>query len=577
MRLLILLLFASLSFQGLCSDAFSANRPTEGNMLGLTSSNAQQFLPVEEAYQLSVELIDPQRLRFYWHIAPDYYLYKHRFKWQVWDDAKLLEVNALFPPAIKHEDEYFGAVEVYYTFADITLTLPKNSGNLTIDVVSQGCADAGLCYPPYTQRFTVDVPGGKIQSLQIRGPGSNSDSVEKTVSPSSLMSLFYMALLAFIGGSILNLMPCVFPVLSLKVLSFAQSEAHDRHLHSWVYTAGVVSSFVLVAAVLIALQEAGTAVGWGFQLQSPIFVVLMAYLFVVMGLGLSGLTEIGAQWMGLGSQLANRGGPSGSFFTGVLATLVASPCTAPFMGTAIGFAIGQPAAISLTIFAALGLGMATPMVLLGYSSGLRRLMPKPGPWMQTFRQALAFPLYATAIWLLWIAGRQTGVNGMAVALTGCLLLVLTVWLWQHSGWRKIIASLAAIVAILLLTSPQFDTRTKLESGNTGQYSPQRLRQLLSEGRAVFINVTADWCITCIANESTTLSSREVLDAFKQKNISYLKADWTNYDENIAKLLRQHQRTSIPLYLLYPGNRNQTALILPQLLSTATVLEYLDKI
>ena len=204
----------------------------------------------------------------------------------------------------------------------------------------------------------------------------------------------YMLVLAFMGGAILNLMPCVFPILSLKVLSFARSTDHDRHLHSWVYTAGVIASFVLVAAVLIGLQQAGSAIGWGFQLQSPGFVIALAYLFIAMGLSLSGLVELGGNLMNTGSGLASRGGLSGSFFTGVLAVVVASPCTAPFMGTALGFAVSQPPQIGLLVFAALGAGMAAPLLLFSYSGAARALMPKPGPWMETLKQLLAFPLYA---------------------------------------------------------------------------------------------------------------------------------------------------------------------------------------
>lgn len=571
MRLLTLLLLACLSCQALSDDIFS----TPNNRLGQESTNAQQFLPVEQAYQLSLDVISPQQLRLYWQIESGYYLYKDRFKWLLHDGENQLDVVTDYPPAVKHEDEYFGKVDVYYTQADIMLHLPQNSGNLTIDITSQGCADAGLCYPPYTQRFSINSISGQIVEQAVSREPATKQPLN--YNQGTFLTFLYMALLAFVGGSILNLMPCVFPVLSLKVLNFTQSEEHQRHMHSWAYAAGVVCSFVLVAVVLIALQTAGNAVGWGFQLQSPIFVVLMAYLFVIMGLGLSGLTELGASWMGFGSQLANRGGVSGSFFTGVLATLVASPCTAPFMGTALGFALGQPPAIALTVFAALGAGMATPMVLLGYSAGLRNLMPKPGAWMQSFKQLLAFPLYATAIWLLWITGRQTGVNGMAIALLGCLLLVFALWLWPQSTWKKIIAVLTAAIALALLASPLLDARQIEKTEQAVSYSPQQLQKMRNVGRPVFVNVTADWCITCIANESTALSSEKVLEAFRKNNIAYLKADWTNYDSDIAQLLKQYQRSGVPLYLLYPANSLQAPIMLPQLLTSNTVLDYIDKI
>ena len=571
MRLLTLMFLAGLSFHTVSADTFLS----QNNILGQDVSNAQEFLSVEQAYKLSIEIINPRQLRLFWYIEPGYYLYKNRFKWQLLDGENQLEIAVDFPPTVKHEDEYFGKMDVYYTQADIVLQLPKNSGHLSINITSQGCADAGLCYPPYTQRFSVNT----LSSTILEQPVSLDHAIDETSYPSqtTFLMLLYMALLAFIGGAILNLMPCVFPVLSLKILSFTQDGEYQRHIHSWVYAAGVVCSFVLVAAILIALQTAGKTIGWGFQLQSPIFIVLLAYLFVVMGLGLSGFTELGAGWMGLGSQLANRSGIKGSFFTGVLATLVASPCTAPFMGTALSFAIGQPPIVSLTIFAALGAGMAAPMVLLGHSSVLRTLMPKPGAWMQTFKQLLAFPLYATAIWLLWVTGRQTGVNGMTLGLVGCLLLTLALWLWPQSNWKKGVSIIATLAAVTLLANPLLDVDHTNYDDQAGLYSPQRLQQHRDQGRLVFVNVTADWCITCIANEATTLSSEAILRAFKEKNIVYLRADWTKYDGTIAQLLRKYQRSGVPLYLLYPSDPLEPPLMLPQLLTKATVLRYLDKI
>jgi thiol:disulfide interchange protein DsbD len=384
-----------------------------------------------------------------------------------------------------------------------------------------------------------------------------------------------MLLLAFLGGAILNLMPCVFPILSLKVLSFARSSEHDRHLHSWVYAAGVVASFVLVAGVLIALQQAGQAIGWGFQLQSPGFVIALAYLFVAMGLSLSGLVQFGGSLMNTGSGLANRGGLSGSFFTGVLAVVVASPCTAPFMGTALGFALGQPPHISLLVFAALGAGMASPLLLLGYSGLARRTMPKPGAWMETLKQLLAFPLYATAIWLLWVAGRQTGVNTMTAALGGALVLAMGLWLWRYGHLGKALA-LACILAAAGLGSWRGLDETGagaggLTAGKTA-WSPQALAQLRAAGTPVFVDVTADWCITCMANESGVLLTDEITAAFADAGIVYMVADWTNYDADIAAFLRQYQRNGIPLYLMYPADPNREPLLLPQLLTRATVLE-----
>jgi thiol:disulfide interchange protein DsbD len=389
-----------------------------------------------------------------------------------------------------------------------------------------------------------------------------------------------MLILAFMGGAILNLMPCVFPILSLKVLSFARSTDHDRHIHSWLYTAGVISSFVLIAIILIGLQQAGRAVGWGFQLQSPGFVIALAYLFVAMGLSLSGLFEFGGSLMNTGGALATRGGLSGSYFTGVLAVVVASPCTAPFMGTALGFAAIQPAQVALLVFASLGAGMAAPLLLFSYSGGARRLMPAPGPWMETLKQFLAFPLYGTAIWLLWVAGRQTGVNTMASALAGILLLALGLWIWRRGGAARILTALCLVASVALGTWRGFDDSSSptgaLRDGRVA-WSEQRLADLRAAGRPVFVDVTADWCITCIANETAVLHTDEISAAFDDYKVVYMVADWTNYNPEIARFLESHGRSGIPLYLVYPADPGASPVILPQILSKNAVLQALRDI
>jgi thiol:disulfide interchange protein len=371
----------------------------------------------------------------------------------------------------------------------------------------------------------------------------------------------------------------VFPVLSLKVFSFATGSDAAKHHHGWAYSAGVVLSFVAVAALLITLQRAGAAIGWGFQLQSPQFVSLLAYLFFAMGLALSGVVELGSSFMGIGNSLAEKEGYAGSFFTGVLATVVASPCTAPFMGTALGFAVTQPATIAILIFAALGAGMAAPMLTLSYSSRLRGLMPKPGPWMETFKQLLAFPLYATAIWLLWVAGRQTSTNAMALLLCGMLALALGLWLWRYRNWGKWLAVAAFALALAVVASPILRSQAGQisDTASDQQFSKQRLEQLLSSGTPVFINVTADWCITCLANERSTLNSDSVKAALADKSIVYLKADWTNYDPAIAQFLARHNRNGIPLYLVYSGRAGESPAILPQILTPGIVLDALQGI
>ncbi len=542
-----------------------------------------EFLPVEEAYQLEVEIPDSRQVRLYWQIADSYYLYQHRFAFTLRDAMGLAEsVDVELPPALQRNDEYFGEVQVYYNSADVLLHTPPHpqgsSQRATLEVTSQGCADAGLCYPPHKQYFELDFSDGTVRS--VSSPTRQAASAPPADTSLSIWTLLSMLALAFVGGSILNLMPCVFPILSLKVLSFARSTDHDRHLESWVYTAGVIASFVLVAAILITLQRAGSAIGWGFQLQSPGFVIALAYLCVAMGLSLSGLVQLGGSVMNAGSGLAGRGGLSGSFFTGVLAVVVASPCTAPFMGTALGFAVTQPPLIGLLVFAALGAGMAAPLLLFSYSGLARALMPKPGPWMETLKQLLAFPLYGTAIWLLWVAGRQTGVNTMTAALSGALLLAMGLWLWRYGGWRKGLAVACALAAISLGSWRSLDENgghsAQLAAGRVA-WSEQQVAQQRDAGRPVFVDVTADWCITCIANEAAVLNTDEMTAAFTAHGVVYMVADWTNHNAAIAALLEQHGRTGIPLYLMYPADPSLAPLILPQILTKNTMLDALRSV
>jgi thiol:disulfide interchange protein DsbD len=541
---------------------------------------APEFLPVEEAYQLEVEILDEHRVRLYWQITPGYYLYRHRFAFDLQDDKGTVALQSDMPAGLTHHDEYFGEVQIYYTSADITLDLQRETQRATLSTTSQGCADAGLCYPPNKQYYDLDFRAGT--ATPVVSPPAKTDVESTSPAPAEAEdgALLYMLLLAFAGGAILNLMPCVFPILSLKVLSFARSTDHDRHLHSWVYTAGVIASFVFVAALLIALQQAGSAIGWGFQLQSPGFVIALAYLFIAMGLSLSGVVEMGGNLMNTGSALANRGGLGGSFFTGVLAVVVASPCTAPFMGTALGFAVSQPPQIGLLVFAALGAGMAAPLLLFSYSGAARALMPKPGVWMETLKELLAFPLYGTAIWLFWVAGRQTGVNTMTAALGGALLLALGLWLWNYTWWRRSLAVACLVGAVGLGSLRELDAGSNgaaaLAQGKVA-WSEQQVAELRNAGKPVFVDVTADWCITCIANETAVLLTDDVVQAFADHGVVYMVADWTNQDADIAALLKKHGRNGIPLYLMYAPGAAQAPLILPQILTKNTVLEALKSV
>jgi thiol:disulfide interchange protein DsbD len=372
---------------------------------------------------------------------------------------------------------------------------------------------------------------------------------------------------------ILNLMPCVFPVLSIKVMSLAAADRTRLAVHGWVYTLGIVVCFVGFAAALLIARKGGEAIGWGFQLQSPGLIAALAYLFFVMGLSMSGLINFGSSLMGAGQNLTQKSGLSGSFFTGVLAAVVASPCTAPFMGAALGFALTQPAIACIAVFAALGFGMALPLLILCYLPALATRLPKPGAWMDNLKQFLAFPLYLSAIWLLWVFGRQTSVSGMAALCAGAVAIAFGCWLlgreaqgiWKVIRWVCI--TISWILAVALVWQGAENRAQKNTSDDRWQaYSPELVASLRSEGRPIFINLTADWCLTCLANERIALHTEEVEQLFDELNVATIKGDWTNTDPTITELLRDYGRSGVPLYLWFPANSSEKAIILPQLLT-----------
>jgi thiol:disulfide interchange protein DsbD len=349
--------------------------------------------------------------------------------------------------------------------------------------------------------------------------------------------------------------------------------------------------FAAVAAVLLLLRAGGATIGWGFQLQSPWFVALLAYLLFVMGLSFSGFLEFGTSFMGVGNDLTKRTGYVGSFFTGALAAVVASPCTAPFMGSAIAFALGQSTVTALSVFLALGFGMALPFLLISCIPSLARLLPRPGAWMNILRQFMAFPLYLTSIWLLWVLGRQTDASGMAATLGGMLLLAFGIWVLKlraHTAghWRRFVEGLTvaatlgafAILHLPLLNEPALGVaQSTAESKLTWEpYSAERLAELRAENKPVFVNMTADWCISCIANERVALSFPAVRRAFAEKDIVRLKGDWTSRDPSITKVLQAFGREGVPLYVVYPVGQGTEPMVLPQFLTPGIVLDALSR-
>ena len=547
------------------------------NSLADALKQQTEFLPVEQAYQLEGELTATGDLRLYWQITAGYYLYQHAFNVRVASPYQSEPLAIDYPPALNKTDEFFGEVQVYYDHADLIVPLPSIEDSLTVSVTYQGCADAGLCYPPKTQHLIVNGSSGTVSTTALVTMPPVEDAA-MAPSPAGMTLLLALGL-AFLGGVILNTMPCVFPILSLKVLSFATGDPATHRRHGLAYLLGVVSSFLLIASVLISLQAAGRWVGWGFQLQSTGFVIALAYLFAVMGLSLSGLVLFGGRWMNVGSGLATAPGIQGSFFTGVLAVIVASPCTAPFMGSALGFALTQPPLYALTVFAALGTGMAAPMVALSTSDRARRWLPKPGAWMETLKQIMAFPLYLTAVWLLWVAGKQSGIDTMAAAAAGLVMLALGLTLLRGGRIARAIGSVCLLSAILLggVRGEPSDAATANARDGIVTWSPAALASLRAQRLPVFVDVTADWCITCLANEQAVLFTDEMTQAFAASEVTYMVADWTNYDPGIGEFVRQHGRNGIPLYVMYSGGPQTPPVILPQLLTTRIMMEALDAV
>jgi len=580
MRLSSILIFLALVLSTQANAQFSDGGALLANQAPPTLGQANEtetFLRVEEAYQLSTE-VQNQDIALLWAIAPAYYLYKDRFSISAMIDGKYQKLDARFEKGKVKYDEYFNKeLEVFYNSTEILISKEGLPVQFLLKIRSQGCADAGLCYPPQDEYYNVDLnsatisPSSKPNFKQAESANDTSTSEETT------LWLPLVLLLAVAGGAILNLMPCVFPVLSIKALSIAKAQGGHKS-HGWAYTAGAVVAFLLVAGAMLIARAGGQAVGWGFQLQSPVLVGLLAYLFFVMGLSLSGLANFGTNLMGVGQGLSTQKGLRGSFFTGVLAAVVASPCTAPFMGTALGYALTQTPVVSLSVFAALGFGMALPFLLICHIPKLNQYLPKPGPWMETLKQCLAFPLYLAAVWLLWVLGRQAGSDNMAAMVIGAIMIAFALWLKSLSP-SKISGSiaLAAVIGALLIPFNLLPNTHKTVSneGPWQTYQHSKFAQHQATGRPIFINLTADWCITCLANERMTLSTDAVKEALERLDVITLKGDWTNYNAEITTLLNKHGRSGVPLYLLYAASGKGEPRILPQILRTDDLLEALE--
>ncbi len=477
-------------------------------------------------------------------------------------------------------------------------------------------ADAGIISNPAPQKVTPTAKGFQLELTRDQYLQGNPDKLSglielsggrnyeftalpgKVVPVSSFnaVQMLRIAGLAFLGGILLNLMPCVFPVLFLKGLALVNSGHKERrHMraHGAVYALGILVSFWALVAVLLVLRATGSTLGWGFQFQSPVFLALMAGLLFFLGLSLAGQFEIGLTLTGKGGSLAAKEGYTGSFFTGVLAVVVATPCAAPFMGVAVGYALAQSAPVTIAIFTALALGLAAPYVVLTLQPAWTHVLPRPGAWMEILKQATALPIFGTAIWLAWVIASAYGAALLVALLVSFLLLAVAGWFlgrWPAKRWATIVAVLILIAVIawsvvapgkLIESAPVAATSGSLERALDAPsgwqpWSVDAVARARADGRPVFVDFTAKWCLSCQVNERVALEQPEVQDAFKKANVVMLKADWTQHDAAIAAALNELGRSGVPVYALYKPGAQEPEL-LPEALTPGIVLDALKQL
>lgn len=449
--------------------------------------------------------------------------------------------------------------------------------------------DANISGNPAHLNGVLELSGGRSYEIAATPGTVTAPAAEGGTSSSSGPSVLRIAALAFLGGLLLNLMPCVFPVLFLKGLALVQSGAEERRrlrAHGFVYTAGIVVSFWVLVGALLGLRAAGAGLGWGFQFQSPVFLLLMAGLLFFLGLSLAGQFEIGLTLTSAGGSLAAKQGYTGSFFTGVLAVVVATPCTAPFMGAAIGYALAAPAAVTFAVFTALALGLAAPYVALTLQPAWTHWLPRPGAWMEVLRQAVSIPIFITVIWLVWVVAQAYGANLVMALLGSFLLLAIAGWFlgrWPAKRWATVVAVLIvagaiamSVAAPALLALAPASTTAQVAQQQWQPWSPDAVAKYQAEGRPVFVDFTASWCLSCQVNERVALDKPEVQQAFQNSNVVLLRADWTRHDPAITEALTALGRDGVPAYVLYvPGESSPH--LLPEVLTPGIVVDALNKL
>ncbi|HEX7814226.1 protein-disulfide reductase DsbD [Dyella sp.] len=525
--------------------------PTEPAAPGMDAAP----LPAEQAFHFEALARTPSDLLLRWTMPKGYYLYRD----QTVLHAKGLDGVTLepqWPAGTDKDDPHYGQTTVYFGQLELPVKVQGNLDGhkqLEIEASFQGCQDGGLCYPLMTQAVSVDLGGGVATGTTTDGPAPQA----RPASSAPLdVSLWSALLLALGGGLVLNLMPCVLPVLSIKAIGLiegGESPARRRG-HALMYSAGVMLSFIALGLVIISLKQA-----WGSQMQNPVVVAMLALVMLAVALSMSGVVQFGASLGNTGSSLANRSGPIGDFFTGVLAVVVASPCTAPFMGTALAYAFAAPTVNALLVFVMLGLGLSLPFLAIGYIPALGRLLPRPGAWMETLKQVLAFPMYLAAAWLAWVLANQRGADAVGLLLVAAVMLSMTLWWFERSRMRGPLSRICVLLPLVLAIAPVYVMHRLPAAGrNSGAtadgivaFTPAKLEELRKAGTPVFVDMTADWCITCKANEHAVLDTDAFRAQLKQAGAVYMKGDWTNEDPAITAFLQQYHTPGVPLYVYFP--------------------------
>ncbi|HEY9111584.1 MAG TPA: protein-disulfide reductase DsbD [Rhodanobacteraceae bacterium] len=549
-----------------------------------STSPGDGLLPVTQAFALKPTISKPGALALHFDIAPHYYLYRGRIHAKILTPGITAGALAL-PPGKQEHDPYLGDVEIYHDAVDGSLpyTMAGTApAAVKVEVSYQGCheIEPKICYPPNTETFTLPASGGGPLGATggghaIEGGAPRHPITRSLTAPSAQASatapfaqaagpigtgLAFALALALAGGLILNLMPCVLPVLAIKAVGVLESgESRQRaRAHALAYAAGVIATFLAIGLAILGLRSAGHAIGWGTQLQQPWIVAVLACALFVVGLSMSGVVQFGSGLGNVGQTLTRRGGAAGHFFTGVLAVVVATPCTAPFMGAALAYAFVAPALHAMLVMLALGVGLALPLTLIGLVPALARLLPKPGRWMETLKQILAFPMYLSVVWLVWVLAHQRGADAVALVLIAMVLLAAALW-WHGRGRQErrlghvftIMLTLAAAATLYTVARVAPPTRTTAMDPGVVAFSPAKLQSLRDAGTPVFVDITADWCVTCKANEYAVLNTQGFRNLLAKTGAVYMKGDWTDVDPEIGAYLKSFHSPGVPLYVVYP--------------------------